>query len=548
MKYRAFGDFRKGYAHVRNGSGVEDYASSYNDSEGCFHVAVICDGHSDKNCFRSAKGAQFGCESAVEILKRFFELYLSQNAECRTLPEGFENRLKKSIKLCWDKKVYNDIEENPLKEAELSPLSERVRKIYEAGNGLLNIYGATFLAIGVCEDFFIALQIGDGAILCVDEDGTYFSPVPYDSKSDTGGPASICDGDLFSRKNAFRIAILKKLPQIATVSSDGIEDSMDALGYKRFTCSLFKKMQMEEEEDQASDELNARQKKYFESCLEYYADKGHGAEDDCSLAAIYDLTRPVPDVRLPHEEACKLWEQAMRERNELVRDYEERKKKLIESMKQVYGSPAFRGGKKVNVEQWMESHEKFEEQKRILKTIVANEKDKIAFYEKQLAFYSQYIDDFSEEKSAQKRVMPEEVAEFFVESDDKFFELKNVRQEYVKKANTVKQIKKDLEDADIVDDEAYDKAYQEYEEAKNLYDQVKREYFEDKKKTSADTHHINKESDVSVDNTAENATDNQKVSDTHMDNQVDEDIDLQMKGAKKKSKRLHIEIDIPWFK
>lgn len=26
MKYRAFGDFRKGYAHVKHGSDVEDYA------------------------------------------------------------------------------------------------------------------------------------------------------------------------------------------------------------------------------------------------------------------------------------------------------------------------------------------------------------------------------------------------------------------------------------------------------------------------------------------------------------------------------------------
>ena len=102
MKYRAFGDFRKGYAHVKNGSGVEDYASSYNDPEGRFYIGVICDGHSDKNCFRSGKGAQFGCESALEILKRFFELYLAQNAESRTLPSGFESRLKTSLNLCWD--------------------------------------------------------------------------------------------------------------------------------------------------------------------------------------------------------------------------------------------------------------------------------------------------------------------------------------------------------------------------------------------------------------------------------------------------------------
>lgn len=521
MKYRAFGDFRKGYAHVKNGSGVEDYAGSYNDPEGRFHIGVICDGHSDKNCFRSGKGAQFGCESALEILRRFFELYLAQNAESRTLPDGFESRLKKSLKLCWDRKVYNDIKENPLVEEELMPLTDRVRKIYEAGNGLLNIYGATFLAIGICEDFFIALHIGDGAILCIDEDGSYYSPVPQDSKSETGAPASLCDADLFSRENAFRVGVSKKLPQLATVSSDGIEDCMDSFEYKRFTCSLFKKMELEEEEGQECGELNEKQMRYFGSCLEYYADKGHGAEDDCSLAAIYDLTRSVPEVRIPCEEAIKLWERTLQERNEVVRDYENRKNGLLDSMAQVYSSTAFKGGAGVNMDQWMEAHEKFEEQKRTLKTIVTNENEKIVFYERQLTFYSQYIDGFSEETSVSKKLQPQQVDDVLMMVDEKFAKLKLYRQDYQKKMATYKQQKNDLEvtaraiddaydeakrlakldraDADTTDDLIrsarekhqvtkvdYEKAAQEYEVAKGVYEKAKTEYFRNQTSASLD--------------------------------------------------------------
>ena len=458
MKYRAFGDFRKGYAHVKNGSGVEDYAGSYNDPECRFHIGVICDGHSDKNCFRSGKGAQFGCESALEILRRFFELYLAQNAESRTLPDGFESRLKKSLKLCWDRKVYNDIKENPLVEEELMPLTDRVRKIYEAGNGLLNIYGATFLAIGICEDFFIALHIGDGAILCIDEDGSYYSPVPQDSKSETGAPASLCDADLFSRENAFRVGVSKKLPQLATVSSDGIEDCMDSFEYKRFTCSLFKKMELEEEEGQECGELNEKQMRYFGSCLEYYADKGHGAEDDCSLAAIYDLTRSVPEVRIPNEEAIKLWERTLQERNDVVRDYENRKNGLLESMAQVYNSTSFKGGTGVNMDQWMEAREKFEEQKRTLKTIVTNENEKIVFYERQLTFYSQYIDGFSEETGVSKKLQPQQVDHVLMVADEKFAKLKLYRQDYQKKMAVYKQLKNDLEVTARAIDDAYDEA------------------------------------------------------------------------------------------
>lgn len=521
MKYRAFGDFRKGYAHVKNGSGVEDYAGSYNDPECRFHIGVICDGHSDKNCFRSGKGAQFGCESALEILRRFFELYLAQNAESRTLPDGFESRLKKSLKLCWDRKVYNDIKENPLVEEELMPLTDRVRKIYEAGNGLLNIYGATFLAIGICEDFFIALHIGDGAILCIDEDGSYYSPVPQDSKSETGAPASLCDADLFSRENAFRVGVSKKLPQLATVSSDGIEDCMDSFEYKRFTCSLFKKMELEEEEGQECGELNEKQMRYFGSCLEYYADKGHGAEDDCSLAAIYDLTRSVPEVRIPNEEAIKLWERTLQERNDVVRDYENRKNGLLESMAQVYNSTSFKGGTGVNMDQWMEAREKFEEQKRTLKTIVTNENEKIVFYERQLTFYSQYIDGFSEETGVSKKLQPQQVDDVLMVADEKFAKLKLYRQDYQKKMAVYKQLKNDLEvtaraiddaydeakrlakldraDADTTDDLIrsarekhqvtkvdYEKAAQEYESAKGIYEKAKTEYFRNQTSASLD--------------------------------------------------------------
>lgn len=605
MKYRAFGDFRKGYAHVKNGSGVEDYASSYNDPEGRFHVGVICDGHSDKNCFRSGKGARFGCESAIEILKRFFELYLSQTIEARTLPDGFENRLKKSLKLCWDKKVYNDIIENPLKEEDLAPLTDRVRKIYEAGNGLLNIYGATFLAIGICEDFFIALHIGDGAILCIDEDGTYYSPVPHDAKSETGAPASLCDSDLFSRENAFRVGVLKKLPQLATVSSDGIEDCMDSFEYKRFTYSLFKKMEIEEEEEQLICELNEKQKKYFASCLEYYADKGHGAEDDCSLAAIYDISRPVPEVRIPNEEAIKMCDRTMQERNEVVRDYENRKSGLLESMAQVYGSTSFKGGAGVSMDQWMEAHERFEEQKQTLKIIVTNENEKIAFYERQLSFFSQYIEGFVEENSASKKLSPHQVDESLMAPDEEFLRLKTIRHDYEKKLATYKQLKNDLEDTARAIDDAYDeakrlaklnrtdtdttdtllrsarerhqntkeaceKALLEYKEAKDLYDQTRSAYLRNRTKTVVDFHFSNKTAYSPADRQlAYSVNDNSNMlgngqggissgradstrrSDAAQTSRNNDRTDRQRASESndrsQRNGRFHLDIDLPWF-
>ena len=459
MKYRAFGNFQKGYAHVKNGSGVEDYASSYNDPEGRYYIAVICDGHSDKNCFRSGKGAQFGCESAIEILTRFFELYYEQDEKNRKIPEGTEERLKRSIKQCWDKKVFDDIAENPIVADDLATLSDRVRKIYESGQGLQNIYGATFLATALCDDFFFSMHIGDGVILCVDRDGTYYYPLPKDEKSETGAPASLCDSDLFSRANAFRIGFTTNIPQIATVSSDGIEDSMDAFEYKRFTYSLFKKLEMDEAEEQQSNELNEKQKKYFESCLEYYAGQGHGAEDDCSLSAVYDLEKPVPDVKIPLDEAIQLWEQTVKERNEVVCDYESRKENLLKNIWQIQSRRGYKAVLSSSLDDRIEIENKVQELKRILKTIIENEKEKISFYDRQLDCYSEHIKAANGDLS--RLTMPvgvQNISDFVLEKDAEDIMFEDYRQEYQARKKAVELAKRELESVNEELDRVYDEA------------------------------------------------------------------------------------------
>ena len=205
MKYKTFSDYAKGYSHVKNNTECEDFAASYSSPDGSYHICVICDGHSDRNCFRSAKGARFGCESAVEVLRRFFELYLEQGEEERQFTFAVEDRLKRSIKQCWDQKVMEDIREFPLMPEELETLSERVRGIYKAGQGLQNIYGATFLTAALCGELFLVMQIGDGVLLCIDSDGTYYEPLAEDPKSETGSPASLCDTDLFTRSEAWHV-------------------------------------------------------------------------------------------------------------------------------------------------------------------------------------------------------------------------------------------------------------------------------------------------------------------------------------------------------
>ena len=130
MRFRAFGEKHIGHGHVKRNMGCEDYALSYNDPQKRFFIGAACDGHSDNNCFRSAAGARFGCESAIEVLRKFFELYYMQPAESRDGSRINPDRACRAIKQLWDRKVMADIRDNPLQDHELAPLTEKVRNYY----------------------------------------------------------------------------------------------------------------------------------------------------------------------------------------------------------------------------------------------------------------------------------------------------------------------------------------------------------------------------------------------------------------------------------
>ncbi len=443
MKYRTFSDYQLGYSHVKNDTVCEDCAMSYTEPSGKYHICVASDGHSDNNCFRSSKGAKYGCESAIEILKRFFELYYEQGNDKKEFTLETEDRLKKSIKQCWDRKVFKDIEEHPITQDELQPLSQRVRAIYESGRGLQNIYGATFLAAAICEDFFVALHIGDGIVMCISPDGTYYEPLPYDEKSETGSPASLCDVDLFSRKDAFRCMFSKTIPQAVLVSSDGVGDCMDQLQFKEFARALIRKFEMMEQED-AESELNASQKKYLENCLKYWADKGNGAEDDCSLAGIYDMSQSIPEVKLPLDVALDLWKNVVDERNCVVKDYEKRKADMVSNIEKQMEAAANVLKETASTKDWIEAKEKIEQSKHILKNMQDNELEKLDYYEQKMQICEEYI------RRAQGIVpidmvllMPKNIDEKYLVPDELFANMK-IAQDSVSDNN---------EEEDIIEDE-----------------------------------------------------------------------------------------------
>jgi vacuolar-type H+-ATPase subunit H len=186
------------------------------------------------------------------------------------------------------------------------------------------------------------------------------------------------------------MAFSNRIPQIAAVSSDGIGDCMDSFGYKLFMREVFSKLYSLEEKVQFPDEMNEKQVKYIDSFLAYYAGQGHGAEDDCSLAFIYDPEADAPAVRLSIQEARDSWNSTARERNSVILDYERRKKAAFEELKKIMSDQDYRADS-IRNKRWIELKERAEDLKRILRNMISNEKEKVTAYNRKLDFYMKQI-------------------------------------------------------------------------------------------------------------------------------------------------------------
>lgn len=432
----------------------EDYSISYNDSDNRYYIAAISDGHSDKNCFRSSKGSRFACESAKEVLMRFCETYLESGMDFDNLGDEDKDRLKKSIKQSWDNKVEQDLADYPITEEDLESLSEKVKDYYSSGKALENIYGATFLATAICRDLCILLHIGDGVILLISTKGEYEEPIIYDPKSETGEPASICNNDLFSREYAFRCEFLKEIPQAVFLTSDGIGDSMDDLSIREFVYTLLTKFKEQIDEDGATC-LNEAQQTYLNSCVSYYADKGHGVEDDCSIGGIYTKDAEIPLVSISIDESLSLLKQAIEEHNKLVDDYEKRKKDVIKNIQQLEQT-AEKCFSKNELNEWFASKSKAEELRQILNNIVKNEEEKQKALMQKIERCRMYVERAGGDADSIKLNQSTTVDSNILKEDEKFIsfkdaqlDLKKKKEEEDKASEELKSAKEEREKADL---------------------------------------------------------------------------------------------------
>lgn len=216
------GDSSCGAAHFRNNRANQDAISWFPVAERTdYAVMSVSDGHGGAGHFRSGTGARLAVEAASETLLEFME-ESSKSANYSTVKSMAEARLPLVIHRRWQEAVATHLEHNPLSEKEAALISAPTRGKPVAGsNKLLPAYGATLLSVMVTPAYSLILQLGDGDILTVTDEGKVQRPLPRDTRLFAEETTSLGMPDAWKEFHLCFQVLSRHYPALFLLSTDG---------------------------------------------------------------------------------------------------------------------------------------------------------------------------------------------------------------------------------------------------------------------------------------------------------------------------------------
>jgi hypothetical protein len=279
-EWRVIGETVPGASHLRNGIPNQDAILHVRQSSARLPVIVsISDGHGSNKCFRSDRGSRFAVRTGADLLD---ELINGRHAALP--PTEIEGRVRASLPAefvrRWRAAVEADLKREPFREEEFTRMierdGERARRLVEANPYLA--YGATSLSFLLMPTYALYLQLGDGEMITVSEQGEIARPLPEDARLLANETTSLC---LEKAADDFRFAVhphtAGDLPALILLTTDGYYNSFSTIaGFHQVGSDL---LQMLRDED-GFDTVNRSVKGWLEEAT------AAGSGDDCTLAII----------------------------------------------------------------------------------------------------------------------------------------------------------------------------------------------------------------------------------------------------------------------
>ncbi len=192
-------------------------------------ILAVSDGHGSPRSFRSETGANTAVQIAVERTREFIDHFQSENLRHDLIRDITQKGLPAEIVRSWKKEVLEHFDKYPFDDEEMRKVEAAVgsqANELKEDQGLYLAYGATLIVVAITESYILYLQIGDGDILVIGEDGeTIEVPIPPDTSMIGNETASLC---LPSAQNMFRSSfepLGERHPSLIAVSTDGYSNS-----------------------------------------------------------------------------------------------------------------------------------------------------------------------------------------------------------------------------------------------------------------------------------------------------------------------------------
>jgi serine/threonine protein phosphatase PrpC len=207
--WRVIGASVVGAIHKRMGKPGQD-ALRWQEGKD-FAILAVADGHGSERSPHSAVGASIAVEVAVQLLSEFWNGALSSSAPLSALKRYAEDQLPQAIVRKW-------AEEVKAKHAALSDVIPGQEEI-------LLQYGSTLLATLATSKFLLFIQLGDGDILTVRDDGTIKRPIPKDARLFANETTSLCMPYAWREMEVAFWTGSEELPSLILLSTDGYANS-----------------------------------------------------------------------------------------------------------------------------------------------------------------------------------------------------------------------------------------------------------------------------------------------------------------------------------
>ena len=202
--WRATGASSRGKAHDANGMPNQD-AFACNARGGAMPLVVaVSDGHGGEAYFRSDVGSRFAVDAALEVLQR---------------PPA-QKDLPAALVHAWRARVDAHLRSNPF-----TPQEQMIVARQTWGADPVEAYGATMLALALYEREIVYVQLGDGDLLRVAQDGRTERMFFKDPRLAVNQTHSLCDPEAETLLQQRREARNGDDPAMLMAATDGYSNS-----------------------------------------------------------------------------------------------------------------------------------------------------------------------------------------------------------------------------------------------------------------------------------------------------------------------------------